>query len=355
MPRLFLAVLLLASCATLRADFTYGQTVQMTGGALFDMLKALGPFSRQAREPMATTIVVKGNRMANIGKDHVQVIDLDKETITEIDLAKKQYSVMTFAQMKQAMDDAVNRLQNQKAQKSAASAPNNAPNIETSFNVSAKSTGKTKTLSGLDAKETIITMTLQGTDTDTGQSGSMAIADDAWMASVPGYDEVQAFHKKMGEKMGYAFGSGMAQMGMMRPETLKGFAAVSKQMANADGVPVETVMKMGGPGTGTDACAAAESQQSQQSDSQSAGAAATSAALGRLGLGGFGRKKNKDSQTSGSQTQSQSGAASSDCLLLMEMTTQLTGFSAGPADTSKFDVPAGFKQVENDLVKRSVR
>ena len=343
----------MASCATLRADFTYGQTAQMTGGALFDMLKTLGPLARQAREPMVTTVIVKGNRMANISKERIQVIDLDKETITEIDPAKKQYSVVTFAQMKQAMDEAINRAQNQKTKKSGDTA--GAPNLDTNFNVSAKNTGRTKTVSGLEAKESVITMTLQGTDTDTGQSGSMVIADDAWMASVPGYDEVKAFHKKMGEKMGYAFGSGMAQMGMMRPETLKGFAEVSKEMASAEGVPVETVMKMGGAGTGTDACAAAQSQQSQQSDSPNLGKAAAGAALGRLGLGGFGRKKNNDPQASGGQTQPQSGAASSDCALLMEMTTQLSGFSAGPADTSKFEVPAGFKQVENDLIKRSVR
>ena len=81
----------------------------MTGGSLVTMMKALGPLTRSAREPIVSTHIVKGNRMASITKDHISVIDLDKETITNIDTGKKTYSVTTFAQMKQAMEDAANR------------------------------------------------------------------------------------------------------------------------------------------------------------------------------------------------------------------------------------------------------
>src|SRR6266849_5458648 len=104
MRKLFLAAMLAAGCSTLSAEFTYQQTSQMTGGALFDMLKMAGPFAKQAREPNVSTVIVKGNRMATVRKDQVTIIDLDKESITEIDTAKKQYSVVTFAQMKEAME-----------------------------------------------------------------------------------------------------------------------------------------------------------------------------------------------------------------------------------------------------------
>jgi hypothetical protein len=33
------------------------------------------------------------------------------------------------------------------------------------------------------------------------------------------------------------------------------------------------------------------------------------------------------------------------------MTTALSGFSSGAAETARFEVPAGFKQVDSDLVK----
>jgi hypothetical protein len=39
----------------------------------------------------------------------------------------------------------------------------------------------------------------------------------------------------------------------------------------------------------------------------------------------------------------------------MEITSELSGFSSGPVDASKFEVPAGFKQVESEMLKRSRR
>src|SRR5690348_11612582 len=103
--------ILLIACASLRADFSYEETSRLTGGAFVTILRMGGPFTRKAREPIVSTVLIKGNRMASIGKDNSTIIDLDKETITEINLAKKNYSVMTFAQMRQAMDDAITKAQ----------------------------------------------------------------------------------------------------------------------------------------------------------------------------------------------------------------------------------------------------
>jgi len=358
-----LAAVFVLFCAALRADFTFQQTSQMTGGALFDMMKALGPLAGQAREPQVSTTIVKGNRMARISKNSVNIIDLDKETVTEIDTAKKTYSVVTFAQMKQAMEDAMARAQNARAQnaRSKTAAPADNPNVDTSFDVSAKATGQTKTVSGLEAKEMLITMTMQATtqatDANPAQSGAMNIVNDSWMASVPGYDEVKEFYRKMGEKMGYLYGSGMASLGAMRPETLKGFEEVAKEMAKVEGVPVESTMKMLGQG-GTGSGGSQASQSSRQNSSNSSpdvGAAAAGAALGRLGLGGFGRsKKNNDPPPQQQPPQGAPGdpPQTPQAGALIEMTTAMSGFSAGPADGSKFEVPAGYKQVESPALKR---
>ncbi len=89
MRRLFVGLSMLTACMTMRADFTYQETTQMTGGALVSMMKMAGPFARGAREPIVSTHIIKGNRMATISKDHTSVIDLDKETITNIDSDKK--------------------------------------------------------------------------------------------------------------------------------------------------------------------------------------------------------------------------------------------------------------------------
>ena len=47
----------------LLADFSYEQTSKITGGAIAGMMKVVGAFSRQAREPIRSTVAVKGDRM----------------------------------------------------------------------------------------------------------------------------------------------------------------------------------------------------------------------------------------------------------------------------------------------------
>jgi hypothetical protein len=305
----------------------------MTGGTLVSILRLGGPFTRKAREPIVSTVLIKGNRMATLGKENSTIIDLDKESITEINLSKKTYSVMTFAQMRQAMDDAMARAQAQ--QKKQKAAPKGNPNIEAKFKVSAKATGKTKSVQGLSAKEMVITMDLEGTDKDTGNSGSMTVINDAWMATVPGYDQVKAFHQKMAQKMAREFQPELSRMAMSDPRMMQGMAESAKELSKVAGVPVETVMKMG---TGI-------TVDSTDSSSQKQGPGVRDAITGSLPFGR--KKKNDDPPPQQKQDQKQSGSA-----LLLEMTTDMTSFSSSAVDASKFDVPAGFKQVDSDLVKR---
>jgi hypothetical protein len=355
MRKLFLSVSMIAGCASLRADFTYQQTTQMTGGALVEMLKMAGPFARGAGDPQISTVIVKGNRMATIRKDHTTIIDLDKDTITEIDLAKKTYTVMTFEQMKQAAENARARMQ----QRSPGGA-NQDPGAEMKFKVSAKATGQTKTVNGLSAREVVMTLETDVTDKKSGQTGAMNIVNDIWNANVPGYDEVKAFHRKMAEKMGSIVSAALpAQMGAMaRPEMMQGMAEVAKEMAKTEGVPVQTVVKMTGSaddpsGAGAAPARPSRAQDARDQSSQDARAEAAAAALGRLGgLGGFGRNRNKSGDAKPAQGGSPDQGSGSASGSLMEMTTELTAFSSGPADVSKFEIPAGFKQVDPEAGRR---
>src|SRR5262249_53153258 len=151
---------------------------------------------------------------------------LDAETITTIDMAKKTYSVMTFAQMKQMSEQALARAQGRSAKGSA----------DVQYRVSAKATGQTKSVNGLNAKEVVMQMEADVTDQKSQSGMVMNITMDNWMATIPGYEEVRAFQRKMGVKMGYLFGSGMSQLSAMQPGTAKGFAQVAEEMAKVEGV-----------------------------------------------------------------------------------------------------------------------
>lgn len=92
--------LLLSTAA--RADFQYQETTQITGGSMLGLMQMAGKFSHQAKDagaPIASTVYVQGNRMARVNAQRIEIIDLDKQTITTADLQKHTYTEMTFDQM----------------------------------------------------------------------------------------------------------------------------------------------------------------------------------------------------------------------------------------------------------------
>jgi hypothetical protein len=380
----FLAVgLVLSGASTLLADFQYQQTTKITGGMLAGMVKIAGAFSKQVREPITSTTYVKGNRMAHISPHHGEVIDLDKETITSIDFDKKQYSTMTFEQMKQAMQAAVEQAQQQKPeQQKAEQKADAAQNAELKFKASVKDTGNSKQVNGVDTKEFIMNLMMEGTDKKTGESGTFGMTNDMWMApEIAGYQEVRDFDIRMAQKLGMILGEGFNPMQLARPDMMKGMSELAKEMAKLKGVPVMQVTRMGTAADGQTIPAASEAPEAAQGPSlkEAAGRAAVDSAantagnaaenrLGRLGgiagglgggLGGFGRsrKKQQDEQAAQQKQAAEARAAEAPqgAAILMEMTTEMSGFSSSPVDGSRFDAPAGFKQVEPEMGRKGRR
>ena len=322
----------LLTAGTLFADFSYDQSSKITGGAMAGAMKVIGVFSKQATQPIRSTVMVKGDRMAHVGVETVQVIDLANETITDINLKNRTYSVMTFAQMVQAMD--------QMSQKAAAQKDNKA---QMNFKASVKETGQTKVISSLNTREVILTLVMESTDKESGNKGSMNVISDMWLApEVPGYGEVRAFHQRMATKMAWTPGSSAFTQG--RGDMAKAFGDLSKESAKLEGVPVLQVVSMGGVGAEGQPGQPPAAQSSQREEQREP--ASIGGTLGRLGgLGGLGRRKQEP------PPKQEQPASTSAPGTLLEMTTECMNFSGGPVDASKFEVPAGFKQVQNDLVK----
>jgi hypothetical protein len=338
--------------SSLLADFTYQETSTITGGMMMSMMRIAGAFNKQAREPIQATIAVKGDRMVHRTSTSASVIDLASQTITHIDFQKKQYSVMTFEEMKQMMEQ-----MSQKAQKRE-----KGDQGEMKFKVSAKATGKTKQVAGLEAKEMIMKMEMEmeATDKDSGQTqkGGMTVTTDMWIASgVPGYREVREFHKRMAERLNWNPGGNMF---MSDPKVSQGMVEVYKEVAKLDGMPVQQNISMGmagQPGAAEGGTAPAQQQQSQPqaqqqpAQPQSVGGALGSALGGRFGLG---KKKPADQSASSDNPPASGGQASGSGApgSLLEMTTEMSTFSSNAVDPSLFEVPAGFKKVDSERKRR---
>src|SRR5260370_21638982 len=142
------AALTVLSASLLLADFSYEENARVTGGALAAGMKVAAVFSKQAREPMRTTIAVKGDRMVHLSSTHGSIIDLSKETITNIDFQKKTWSVMTFAEMQQAMEQAAQKMKEAKG-KQKENPQENPNSADIKYKVSVDSTGQTKDINRL--------------------------------------------------------------------------------------------------------------------------------------------------------------------------------------------------------------
>jgi hypothetical protein len=316
------------------------------------MMKMAGTFSkaaRQATDPIVTTVTVKGNRMLRANKDRTEIVDLDAGTITVIDHVKKQYTTMTFEQMRQQMEAAMAKAKAQQAKQPQPPPPgNDAQNVDLKFTVKVRNTATTKDVAGLSAKESILTMTMDAADQKSGQTGSFAITNDMYLApEIPGYEEVREFYKRYAIKMGTAMSGAVntQTMAMMQqPSAGKGMADMVEEMSKLKGIPVLQIMRMGTTVGGTPLPAASEAPLPAGPPPPTAGEVAKSAVMSSLPFGGFGKKKKQDDPPPAADSAQPTAA------VLIESNTQLASFSTGPVDGAVFSPPAGYKLVEAKMI-----
>jgi hypothetical protein len=372
-----IAIVMMASRMTL-ADASYQETTQITGGSMVAPLKSMGFLSKSVSNmfaPNTTTTMVHGNQKAVVGKDSTEITDLDRETITHIDNLHKTYSVVTFAQMRQAFENMPKQMEQaqEKAKQDQPQQPQQPKtDLKTSFDVSVKNTGVSKDVNGLTAQEQLVTMQMHITDpnappTDATNTVTYVVTTDAWIApDPPEVKEVQEFDKKFGMKLmaGVDMSAwrsqmagqnpAMAQMFGGKPGSQEAMAQMAKEMAKLQGTRVMEVTRMGGSGNGPGA-----SQDSAQASTPAATTPPASSnnsvggllgsALSNSALGGFHRKKPAPADSNNSTTPPADGSQNTSSAVLMETTTQKSNFSRESVPSSSFEVPAGYKKVDTPM------
>jgi hypothetical protein len=363
----------LLACRLALADASYQESVQITGGQLVETLRSM-PFlpksMKQLLEPIKTTKLVHGNQFASVSKQATEIIDLDQETVTRIDTDKKTYSVTTFAQMRQAMQDGAKKLQEAqtkgaKEQPAGGAPADGAPasRMQVTFEVSVTDPAASKVINGQSTKEQVLTMKAHVTDpnppTDSQvQTMTYSIITDIWTAPEPSeMKEVDEFYGRYAKKLmqgvdmaallkamtpsidGAAVAPLFAKNPGMGPALQEASKKMAAEMAKIKGTRILEISRMGG-----------EAMVAPTGDVPPADAPpppSTASKLGALGsaiggslLGGFGKKSNSSSDSS-----SGGGSAAPASAVLYETTTQKSGFSADAIPGAAFRVPAGFTQV----------
>ena len=132
----------------------------------------------------------------------VSITRLDKDVVWSLDPAKKEYSELTFAEMKAMMEKGSEEMQ--KATRTQ--------DDGMTFTVDVKKTGAKKDVNGFACEQVVITCS--GKPTDPKQAAEIQqvrMTMDQWlMPKAPGGAEMAAYHKMFAEKLGRE--AGMAQM-----------------------------------------------------------------------------------------------------------------------------------------------
>jgi len=213
-----------------------GRIMGMAGGAA-------------AKDGLTASVAVKSQRMARLNDQNGQIIDLSEEKVYNIDFKKKEYRVVTFAELREQMK----KLQAD-AEKTAKDMPAEdrdqmeQAGKQVEIVVDVKPTGETKTIAGHSAKQVMVTITAREKGKALEESGGMVMTNEVWVGpQIASMNEVTQFNMKFfeavyGDSMA-SLGQQFASMAAMYPALQNIMKSTQEQMRKLDGTPLMVVQK----------------------------------------------------------------------------------------------------------------
>jgi hypothetical protein len=339
---------------TSRADFKYTQQSKVTGGTLASVSKSLGVFSKSAREataPQTTTTMIHGNRLRiEDSKGMIEIIDLDARRFVHIDTAKKTYTIQTFEQLKQQIEQAQQKMKEEQTKSVDKKADPQTMTMVPKFDMQA--TGATHPVLDLPAKEMKMRVDLLFKSTDPKTEAELEknntstwMTSDSWYGTVPGYEELRAFYMKMAKELNWLPGS----VGMSNPQMGPAMDEFKKNSIKMDGMPLLQYTSFGLAGTGQDTQSADQPAQQSPPTADNSTPTSASGAIAK-GLGGlFAKKKQQQADKEAAANAAPSTNPPPPPPIpgsLMDMTIQVTSYSKDSLDASLFELPVGYTEVQ---------
>ena len=164
----------------------------------FRMEGLLGAFVNRAAggaDGRTASIAVKGDRLVQSTDTTSTIVDLKEERIYTVDVRRKEYSVVTFAEMRAQIEKLRQDLEKQKAEmnpEDKAKVEEAAKQLE--LDVTVKETGQRKTVAGHDASEAVLTLTLREKGKTLDEGGGFVMTNNMWLGpKVASLDELAQF------------------------------------------------------------------------------------------------------------------------------------------------------------------
>lgn len=382
-----LVVSLGVAATAARADVVIEQTLDLDGVAGFSMLAMQGTSvtsltpdkSRVDSDMKFKSALV--NRFAGKYGNSSQIVRLDKGVVYDLQHKDKKYTEMSFAEMRGAMDKAMQQME-AAAEQQPQTLPVDAEECQWSSPVvEAKETGERATIAGADTRRVLVSLKQTCTDPKTQKACDMVWTVDQWLASqVPGEDESKAFALNYAKQLGFDSASVQAMQGRMQQafgQYKDSWTEAMKKASEFQGYPLKSAlqMSMGGPqcttesGTqvaadpmfadavdaGIQAGASTAAGQAASVATQAAvekagggvgGAIAGSAAgafaskMGSSLMNKFSKKKEPPAQAPATDA----ATAAPSMIRLFRMQSETTAIRTVAVPTSTFELPAGYSK-----------
>ncbi len=302
----------------------------------------------------------------------VSITRLDREVVWNLEPQKKQYTELTFAQMRELMQQGL--AAGEQAARESRAEDARAKDAEMTFTVDVKRTGAKETLNGFPTEQVVITCVGRPKNPQKGaENAEIRLVMDEWLTkSAPGGQEQAEFHRRFAEKLGLdpqlsgvgatarqMYGNGMKELAAKMKE-LGGVAIRStftiEGPAGAPGEPAPTAAQLearqaeaGADREKAREQAAADEKKQDQEDAKDL-ATSGGGVKGKLGgflgrkLAGAAQKKAEDKvEKKAGETSSPGTTAGGP---LMKVVTEVSSITTSPAPAGSFDVPAGYKLQE---------
>jgi hypothetical protein len=287
--------------------------------------RVVGMFGgKAAKEGLVSTVAIKGDRRMTVTGDTGEIVDLNEEKVYRLDMKKKTYTVVTFAELRKQMEEARAKAEQQmKESQQAKEEPKSGtgkPEMEVDFDV--KKTGQTRTIAGHGTHEVVITVTVREKGKTLEDGGGMVLTSNAWLAErIPALAEVGDFNRRYFQKLAGPVGAGasaeqLAAAMAMYPGMKAAIERMQKEDVKMDGSPLLTTMVMEGVKSKE------QMSQEQQASQESGGG----------GIGGMlARKMMKKPENAGPRS------------TVMTSSTEVLSVDPTASDTDVM-IPAGFKE-----------
>src|SRR5262245_31417811 len=331
--------LVAASTLSLRADVkTDEKTLVKFEGMLGKVVGIFG--GKSAREGVKSSVAVRGDRMATLNDTTGNIVDLKEEKIYDLDIKKKTYKVITFAELRKQIEDAQKKAAEEmkKAQaenKTAQQPPPSSDQKQMEVDFDLKESGQRKQINGFDTKEFVMTVTMREKGKKLEESGGLVLTSNIWEApKVAAMSEVAEFQIRFAKAIATPMIQGASQEEMasvmaMYPMMKDAIARARTEAVKRDGTPVLTT-------TTVEAVQSAEQiAQSQQQQQGTTGSTPTNttAAVGSL-LGGLMKRGQKPNNAA---------PAAPGHTTIMTTTSEVLKIATTVLDAD-LAIPAGFKE-----------